>query len=182
MLLGAIDRSNKQAMPSERALSTAMHSSNLAVALRELNAQWVIERMPDQADKRKIRVALTAEGQWLLYESRARRERWLSEAISACLTAEERALLFTAGEMLERVAVYEGGAPPLPVMTVEAVLDYCPLSSRIVPPFTTSPHLGTERIDHEHRIYRPRLYRRHHAPKRENRAFGRACRRTRRDR
>src|SRR5471030_3028794 len=112
LLLGAIDRSDNQAMPSELALSTAMRTSNLAVALRELDAQGLIERKPDQADRRKIRVALTAEGRRLLYESRARRERWLSAAISASLSAEERALLFKAGEMLERVAAYEGGAPP----------------------------------------------------------------------
>ena len=38
----------------ELARSTAMRSSNLAVALRELDAQGVIERKLDQADKRKI--------------------------------------------------------------------------------------------------------------------------------
>src|SRR5471032_2986793 len=102
LLLGAIDRSGNQATPTE-----------LAAALRELDEQGLVVRTPDPADKRKVRVELTAQGERLLYESRARRERWLGEAIRASLTADEQAQLLKAGELLERVAAYDGPAPPM---------------------------------------------------------------------
>ncbi|MBV6322435.1 MarR family winged helix-turn-helix transcriptional regulator [Duganella violaceipulchra] len=113
LLLGAIDRSGNRATPTELALSAVMRSSNLAAALRELDEQGLIVRTPDTADKRKVRVALTAQGECLLYESRARRERWLAEAIRASLTADEQAQLLKAGELLERIAAYDGPSPPM---------------------------------------------------------------------
>ena len=45
-------------------------------------------------------------GREVLHENIARRERWLAEAIEQSLTKEERALLFKAGELLDRVAAY----------------------------------------------------------------------------
>jgi DNA-binding MarR family transcriptional regulator len=107
-LLGAIERVGSAATPTMLGESESMRSSNLAAALRELEADKLIVRTPDARDRRKVRVRLTRMGQEALHENTARRERWLAEAIDRCLTKEEWALLFKAGELLDRVASFEG--------------------------------------------------------------------------
>ncbi|RTF15458.1 MarR family transcriptional regulator, partial [Serratia marcescens] len=59
MLLGAIDRHGGEATPSLLAESERMRSSNLAAALRELEADGLLVRTPDAEDKRRVRVRLT---------------------------------------------------------------------------------------------------------------------------
>jgi DNA-binding MarR family transcriptional regulator len=107
-LLGAIERARDAATPTMLGESESMRSSNLAAALRELEADGLIARTPDAEDRRKVRVRLTRMGQEELHENTARRERWLAEAIDRCLTKEERALLLEAGELLNRIALSEG--------------------------------------------------------------------------
>jgi DNA-binding MarR family transcriptional regulator len=109
-LLGAIERSGDAATPSVLAESESMRSSNLAAALRELERDGLVVRTPDAEDRRKVRVRLTPTGRETLYENITRREQWLAEAIEQSLTKEERALLFKAGELLDRVAAYRGAA------------------------------------------------------------------------
>jgi len=106
LLLGAIDRWGDNATPTNLAADEGLRSSNLAAALRELDKRGLITRTPDTKDQRKVRIGLTAEGRTLLVESRARREKWLATAIEACLTKEERAILFAAGGLLERITTY----------------------------------------------------------------------------
>jgi DNA-binding MarR family transcriptional regulator len=93
MVLGAIDRHDGRATPSVLAADHGMRSSNLAAALRSLEARKLIVRTPDTEDR----------GRRLLDDSRARRDRWLAEATAGCLTAKERALLIKAGALLERI-------------------------------------------------------------------------------
>jgi len=106
LLLGAIERGGDNATPSSLAAGEGLRSSNLAAALRELERSGLITRTPDGKDQRKVRVGLTSEGKRLLVESRARREKWLAEAVEASLTKEECAILFAAGGLLERIATY----------------------------------------------------------------------------
>jgi DNA-binding MarR family transcriptional regulator len=106
LLLGAIDRHGGAATPSRLAEAESMRSSNLAAALRDLEADGLILRTPDAEDRRKVRVQLSEAGRELLHANRARRERWLAEAVDACLTEEERARLIDAGALLERIAAY----------------------------------------------------------------------------
>jgi DNA-binding PadR family transcriptional regulator len=84
--------------------------ANLAAALRELERDGLVVRTPDAEDRRKVRVRLTQTGRETLYENITRREQWLAEAIEQSLTKEERALLFKAGELFDRVAAYRGAA------------------------------------------------------------------------
>lgn len=111
-LLGAIERAGDAATPTVLGESESMRSSNLAAALRELEAEELIVRTPDAEDRRKVRVRLTPTGHEVLHENIARRERWLAEAIEHSLTKEERTLLFKAGELLDRVAAYSGSGSP----------------------------------------------------------------------
>jgi DNA-binding MarR family transcriptional regulator len=103
-LLGAISRAGSQATPTQLAESESMRSSNLAAALRDLETDGLIARTPDAEDGRKVRLQLTPLGRDVLRENIERRERWLSEAMEKSLTQEERALLFKAGELLDRIA------------------------------------------------------------------------------
>jgi DNA-binding MarR family transcriptional regulator len=107
-LLGAIGRAGNEATPTTLAQSESLRSSNLAAALWDLEADGLIVRTPDAEDGRKVRVRLTQTGRGLLQENVARRERWLKEALEKSLTDEERALLFKAGELLDRLAAYSG--------------------------------------------------------------------------
>ncbi|AWC73106.1 homoprotocatechuate degradation operon regulator%2C HpaR [Serratia marcescens] len=104
MLLGAIDRHGGEATPSLLAESERMRSSNLAAALRELEADGLLVRTPDAEDKRRVRVRLTHAGLGLLQESRSRREAWLLAAMENCLTEREQALLIEAGALMARLA------------------------------------------------------------------------------
>ncbi len=96
MLLGAIDRHGGEATPSLLAESERMRSSNLAAALRELEADGLLVRTPDAEDKRRVRVRLTPAGLGLLQQSRTR-EAWLLAAMESCLTEQEQAQLIEAG-------------------------------------------------------------------------------------
>jgi DNA-binding MarR family transcriptional regulator len=109
LLLGAIDRHGGMATPSMLAESEGMRSSNLAAALRTLETDGLIIRIPDTEDRRKIRVMLTQKGLELLHESRIRRETWLSTAMENSLTPEEQSLLIAAGHLMARIA----SSPPL---------------------------------------------------------------------
>ncbi|RZN32186.1 MarR family transcriptional regulator [Bradyrhizobium sp. Leo121] len=109
-LLGAIERAGDAATPTMLGESENMRSSNLAAALRELKADGLIIRMPDAKDRRKVRVRLSRAGREVLHRNITRREQWLADAIERCLTREERALLFKAGELLNRLASVGGTA------------------------------------------------------------------------
>ena len=112
LVLGAIDRHGGSATPSVLAADEGMRSSNLAAALRSLEARKLILRTPDSEDRRKVRLRLSAAGQRLLDNSRARGVRWLSGAMDAHLTAGQRIQLIKAGALLERIAAYRGTARP----------------------------------------------------------------------
>src|SRR5262245_603944 len=63
LVLGAIDRHGTSATPSVLAADEGMRSSNLAAALRSLEARKLIVRTPDSSDRRKVRLRLSAAGQ-----------------------------------------------------------------------------------------------------------------------
>ena len=111
-VLGAIDRHGGSATPSVLAKDECMRSSNLAAALRSLEARKLIVRTPDTEDGRKVRLRLSVAGQRFLDDSRARGERWLTDATEACLTASERADLIKAGALLDRIVGYSKSAKP----------------------------------------------------------------------
>ena len=104
LLLGAIDRYGEQATPTTLAAAEGLRSSNLAKALRELEARELITRQPAAEDRRRVKVALTERGRAALDEVRGRRDRWLAAAMDTTLTAEERGTLAAAGALMSRLA------------------------------------------------------------------------------
>ena len=90
MVLGAIERAEDLATPTQVAAELELKSSNLAQALRALEHRGLIRRKPDPVDRRKIRLSLTREGLTLVRETRAQRTQWLADVMDACLSAEEQ--------------------------------------------------------------------------------------------
>jgi DNA-binding MarR family transcriptional regulator len=106
-VLGAIDRLPNGPQPSQVAAILQMTSSNVAAALRELDEAGLIQRERDEADARRVRLALTARGIELVAKFRAERDTWLGRAVEAMLTPGEQRSLVAAGQLLERLAQYE---------------------------------------------------------------------------
>ncbi|AXE29601.1 MarR family transcriptional regulator [Chromobacterium phragmitis] len=102
-VLGAIDRAGGDITPTELARRESLRSSNLASALRELDASGLIRRTQDPDDGRRVRVGLSEAGAAALRRNRQLRDGWLQRSLQG-LSAEERELLRRAGELLERLA------------------------------------------------------------------------------
>jgi len=106
LVLSAIDRMSGSATPSKIAETENMQSSNLASVLRELDARGLITRTPDTEDKRRTRIGLSEDGKAILQASRDQRDEWLSDAVQACLTDDERQQLEAAGAIMEKLSAY----------------------------------------------------------------------------
>ncbi|MBA1229647.1 MarR family transcriptional regulator [Pseudomonas viridiflava] len=106
LVLSAIDRMGGTATPSKIAETENMQSSNLASLLRELDARELITRTPDTQDKRRTWIALSEKGNAILQASRDQRDQWLSDAVQACLTDDERRQLEAAGAIMEKLSAY----------------------------------------------------------------------------
>jgi DNA-binding MarR family transcriptional regulator len=107
MLLGALLRLGGTASPTELGTVEGLRSSNVAALLRGLEKDGLVVRSADAGDRRRLHVVITPAGTQAVLENRSRREAWLSQAMAACLDAEERALLIAAGALLERLAEYQ---------------------------------------------------------------------------
>lgn len=78
---------------------SAPSMSRTVGALVELG---LVERATDSEDGRVVRLSLTAAGRNQLDEHRARRDAWMHERLEG-LTTQERELLASASELLNRV-------------------------------------------------------------------------------
>ncbi|MGH9119545.1 MAG: MarR family winged helix-turn-helix transcriptional regulator [Acidimicrobiales bacterium] len=72
-----------------------------------LEAQGLVERTSDQADRRVSRVALTPAGEAWLREARARRNQWLARRLET-LSPQDIELLGEALPVIERMLAPEG--------------------------------------------------------------------------
>lgn len=113
VVMGAIDRLGDGVTPSEICAAERIRSSNLAVLLRELEAQDYITRSADPDDGRRMRLTLTAKGRRALHGNRKLRGQWLVSAMLGCLTEEERALVLKSGALLERLAQFDAAHKPI---------------------------------------------------------------------
>lgn len=104
LILSAIDRLGDGVTPSELAGAEQMQSSNLAALLRVLEDEQFIQRLPDNQDRRKVRITLLPAGKAALADNRRLRDEWLSEAMHHQLTPAEEDILFKAGEIAARLA------------------------------------------------------------------------------
>jgi DNA-binding MarR family transcriptional regulator len=107
-VLVAVERAGRALRPGELAAELQMATSNVAATLRSLEADGLVVRRPDPEDGRKALVSLTAGGAKLITEARRGKHAWLQQAMSEALTPEERQLLLRAGDLMQRLAGYQG--------------------------------------------------------------------------
>ena len=88
------------------ALAAAEHVTQQAIAqsLATFEARGLVTKSRDPGDGRKSLVSATKSGQALVASIKASREAWLSRAIEAAVTPDERAALETTIEILQRIA------------------------------------------------------------------------------
>jgi DNA-binding MarR family transcriptional regulator len=95
------------AQPGQVGEELGMTSSNVAAALRELDAGGLIRRERDTVDSRRVRVLVTPAGEAAVAGFRTERDSWLGRAIEATLSDDEQALLVAAGRLIERLTEFE---------------------------------------------------------------------------
>ncbi len=106
-ILHVISRAGGSTTGRGRRTSRAWPSSNVAPILRELEAAGFVLRERDRDDAGRVRVILTERGRDACERSREGRDEWLRETMAKTLDAEERALVFAAGDLLERMTLAE---------------------------------------------------------------------------
>ncbi len=109
-VLTAVERSPEPPQPRQLAETTQMTSSNVAAALRELEAAGTVERRRHSDDARRVSVLITAHGRSLVADIRSERDSWLGRAVETLLDPEEQRRLLAAGALLQRLADFEPAA------------------------------------------------------------------------
>ncbi|HEY4278130.1 MAG TPA: MarR family transcriptional regulator [Conexibacter sp.] len=102
-VLATLDRDGA-ATTSDLAAGQRMRPQSMAATIAELAERGYVTRQPHASDGRKHLVALSPVGRVALEEERARRDGWLTEAITRQLSARERTALARSVELLRRLA------------------------------------------------------------------------------
>ena len=86
-------------------LATREHirSQSLTRLLAFLEKRGLVSRQPDEADRRRLLIAITAEGKKALIRDVRKKEAWLARVMEQVLSPEERGLLFQASRLLDRL-------------------------------------------------------------------------------
>lgn len=108
VVLTVAARSSEAQRPGELAAELQMTTPNMAAALRTLEEAGMVKRRPDPSDGRKVFVDVSAYGHEVVERTSNSRHAWLHEAVENVLNEHERRLLFEAGELLQRLADYDG--------------------------------------------------------------------------
>jgi DNA-binding MarR family transcriptional regulator len=98
--------------PRHLAEELMMTSSNVAAALRELEAAGHVRRRKDAADARRVLVLATEQGEAVVAGVRNDRDSWLGRAVETLLDPGEQRLLLAAGELMQRLAEFEPEPAP----------------------------------------------------------------------
>jgi DNA-binding MarR family transcriptional regulator len=101
-VLSRLDREGA-ATTSALAAAERVRPQSMAQTIADLEAEALVDRAPDPADRRQILISISERGRTTLAEDRARREGWLAQAIGTELTAEEQELLIKAIPLLRRL-------------------------------------------------------------------------------
>ncbi len=101
--------------PGQLATELEMTNSNVAAALRQLEAKGYVVRRDDPEDGRKAFIDMTDLGHKVVADSRGGQYAWLRETIERLLTRKEQQTLLQAGDLMQRLA--ESSPPPVPAAT-----------------------------------------------------------------
>ncbi len=102
-LLGEISRSGVTT-PAELGLRLHVKVQSLTGSLNELEARGLIERRPDESDRRRQLVELTPDGDALIRADRAERDAWLNQTMRDTLSPLEFNLLMVVAPVLRKLA------------------------------------------------------------------------------
>jgi DNA-binding MarR family transcriptional regulator len=102
-VLGRLDREGPRSV-SELASAERVRPQSMAQTVSELEAEGLITRRPDSADRRRAVVELTDPGLEVLAADRRNREGWLAQAITDGFSEEEQQVLSEAVGLLRRLA------------------------------------------------------------------------------
>lgn len=103
-MLAALDRAREPLRPSELADELDMARSNVASALRSLEADGLIARRGDPTDGRKAFITISDAGSRVVAVARRGWLAWLQHAIDDELTAEEQRILLRAADLMRRLS------------------------------------------------------------------------------
>lgn len=86
-------------------LATQEHirPQSLTRLLASLDKRGFVSRQPDGADRRRLLIAITAEGKKALIRDVRKKEAWLARVMERVLSPVERELLFQASRLLDRL-------------------------------------------------------------------------------
>jgi DNA-binding MarR family transcriptional regulator len=101
-VLARLDREGTHSIGS-LAAAERIRPQSMAQTIRDMESDGLIERRADPSDGRRSLVDMTAEGRGMLEEDRRRRQGWLTEALARELTAQERADLMKAVDLMRRL-------------------------------------------------------------------------------
>jgi DNA-binding MarR family transcriptional regulator len=111
-MLGLVGKSPDGVRPGELAGELQMTDSNVAAALRTLEARGLIVRSGDPTDGRKVLVSCTPLGAKTAHEARQIHYAWLRTTIEALLTKEEQHVLLAAGDLMQRLTEHAVASEP----------------------------------------------------------------------
>ena len=112
-VLGDVSRAGVTT-PAEVAGRLQVRVQSLTDSINELEARGLVSRRPDDADRRRQLIELTADGLELLLRDRAERDAWLSEAMREHLSELEFNLLMLTAPVLRKLADADRGAQSKP--------------------------------------------------------------------
>jgi DNA-binding MarR family transcriptional regulator len=102
LVLARLERDGARST-SDLAAAERVRPQSMGQTVADLEAQGLIERHADDADRRRSLLELTAAGRAALLAERGRREGWLAQALEANFSDEEREVLDRATRLLSRL-------------------------------------------------------------------------------
>lgn len=111
-LLGEVGRTGVST-PAELGTRLHVRAQSLTDSINELLARGLISRRPDERDRRRQLVEITAAGTALLEADRAERDAWLHQAMADTLTDLEFDLLMLVAPVLRKLALNDAKAGTL---------------------------------------------------------------------
>ncbi|MBM3679485.1 MAG: winged helix-turn-helix transcriptional regulator [Actinobacteria bacterium] len=87
------------------ATAEGVRPQSMAQVVLELEAAGLVERRPDDVDRRQVIVEVTAAGRRAFDEDRASRDESFREAITSVLNSRERSILLRAIPVLARLSI-----------------------------------------------------------------------------
>lgn len=94
-------------LSSELAQMEKMTPQSMGQILKQLAALDLIDKTPDEHDKRKVYVSLSAVGKKMIQKVRKDRDEWMSKAIAAVCNKKEQEILMKAIEPLQKLIAFE---------------------------------------------------------------------------